>query len=136
MKRFIRWVKDQRGEMAEAAVTLPIVMLATLALVNLTIAGFASVNAANAANYGARIGSVNQIDPSGVAVAAAYQMANRVPVGDYVVTASGGGPPGAQLAVTVQWQVPNYFQGLLNLFGADIGDFSGVSVAYFRQEGW
>ncbi len=122
--------------MAEAAVTLPVVMLATLALVNLTIAGFASVNAANAANYGARIGSVNQENPAGIAVAAARQMLGNAPVGEYGVSASGGGPPGILLAVSVKWTVPNYFNGLLALFGSDIGEFTGTTVAYFRQEGW
>jgi hypothetical protein len=130
------FVSDRRGDMAEAAVTLPVVMLATLALVNLTIAGFASVNAANAASYGARIGSVNQENPAAVAAAAARQMLAHAPVGDYGVSASGGGPPGALLAVSVEWTVPNYFNGLLALFGADVGEFSGSTVAYFRQEGW
>ena len=127
---------DCRGEMAEAAVTLPIVMLAALALVNLTIAGFASVNAANAANYGARIGSVNQENPSGAAVAAANQMLANTPIGNYIASASGGGPPGSLLAVMVSWEVPNYFKGLMSFFGASLDDFSGTTVAYFRQEGW
>jgi hypothetical protein len=122
--------------MAEAAVTLPVVMLATLALVNLAIAGFASVNAANAANYGARIGSVNQMNPAGAAVVASHQMLATAPVGQYGVSAFGGGPPGSLLAVTVDWRVPNYFNGLLSLFGAGVPDFSGRTVAYFRQEGW
>jgi hypothetical protein len=136
MRCFLSLPRDQRGEMAEAAVTLPIVMLAVLALVNLTIAGFASVNAANAANYGARVGSVNQESPAGVAVAAANQMISNAPIGDYEVTASGGGAPGSLLAVTVHWEVPNFFQGLMSLFGREMGDFSGSAVAYFRQEGW
>jgi hypothetical protein len=127
---------DPRGEMAEAAVTLPVVMLAALALVNLTIAGFASVNAANAANYGARVGSVSQENPSGVAVVAANQTLASTPIGDYIVSASGGGPPGALLAVIVRWEVPNYFKGLMSFFGASLDDFSGTTVAYFRQEGW
>ena len=135
-KHIQRWLRDRRGDMAEAAVTLPVVLLSTLAMVNLAIAGFASVNAANAANYGARIGSVNQENPSRVAVAAAYQMIANAPVGDYEVSSSGGGKPGVLLAVRVDWCVPNFFRGLLNFFGADVGDFSGTSVAYFRQEGW
>jgi hypothetical protein len=134
--RLRRLLHDPRGEMAEAAVTLPIVMLAALAIVNLTIAGFASVNAANAANYGARIGSVNQENPSGAAVAAANQMLANTPIGDYIASASGGGPPGSLLAVTVSWEVPNYFKGLMSFFGASLDDFSGTTVAYFRQEGW
>ena len=133
MRKFWR---DRRGEMAEAAVTLPIVMLAALALVNMTIAGFASVNAANAANYGARIGSVQRENPAGVAVSAANQMISNAPIGEYKISSSGGGPPGSLLAVTVQWKVPNFFQGLLAFFGGSLGDFSGTSVAYFRQEGW
>lgn len=138
MRRFsvLRFLGDRRGEMAEAAVTLPIVMLATLALVNLAIAGFASVNAANAANYGARIGSVSQVNPAGAAAAASHEMLAHAPVGEYGVSAFGGGPPGALLAVAVDWQVPNYFNGLLSLFGGGVSEFSGTSVAYFRQEGW
>jgi len=131
-----RFARDARGEMAEAAITLPIVMLAVLALVNLTIAGFASVNAANAANYGARVGSVNRSAPADVAVAAAQRMIANAPIGEYRVAASGGGPPGSLLAVTVQWQVPSYLGGLAALFGADVRDFHGTAVAYFRQEGW
>jgi hypothetical protein len=122
--------------MAEAAVTLPVVMLAVLALVNLTIAGFASVNAASAANYGARVGSVNQAAPSAVAASAAQRMLDTAPIGDYRVSASGGGRPGSLLAVSIEWEVPNFFRGLLQMFGVGAGDFSGSSVAYFRQEGW
>jgi hypothetical protein len=127
---------DRRGDMAEAAVTLPVVLLATLALVNLTIAGFASVNAANAANYGARVGSVTQTDSGSAAVSAAHRMLANAEVGQYGVTASGGGQPGSLLAVTVDWSVPNYFNGLLRLFGGDVQEFSGRTIAYFRQEGW
>jgi hypothetical protein len=92
--------------------------------------------AANAANYGARIGSVSQENPTGIAVGAARQMIASAPVGDYSVSSSGGGNPGALLAVRVDWRVPNFFRGLLGFFGASVGDFSGTSVAYFRQEGW
>ncbi len=63
-------------------------------------------------------------------------MISNAPIGDYAVSASGGGQPGALLAVSVEWSVPNYFQGLLGFFGASVDDFSGSAVAYFRQEGW
>ena len=81
MRHIKRWIYDRRGDMAEAAVTLPVVLLATFAMINLALAGFASVNAANAANYGARIGSVSQENPSAVAVAAANQMISNARVG-------------------------------------------------------
>jgi len=135
--RFIQgWVHDRRGDMAEAAVTLPVVLLATFAMINLALAGFASVNAANAANYGARIGSVSQENPAAVAASAANQMISNAPIGKYTVSSSGGGEPGVLLAVRVDWSVTNFFRGLLHFFGADVANFSGTSVAYFRQEGW
>lgn len=136
MRRLMRWLRNRRGDMAEAAVTLPVVLLATMAMLNLTIAGFASVNAANAANYGARVASVYQADQHGVAMGAANQMISNAPIGDYKVSASGGGTPGSMLAVTVEWEVPNFFKGLMSFFGGNGEDFSGEAVAYFRQEGW
>jgi hypothetical protein len=136
MRRVMLWLRNKRGDMAEAAVTLPIVLLATMALVNMTIAGFASVNAANAANYGARVASVYQENQHGVAIGAANQMLSNAPIGEYEVSASGGGKPGSLLAVTVEWEVPNFFKGLMAFFGGSGEDFSGESVAYFRQEGW
>ncbi|NIM93326.1 MAG: hypothetical protein GTO18_06405 [Anaerolineales bacterium] len=131
-----RILADRRGEIAETAVTLPVILLAGLALVNLTIAGFASVNATNAASYGARMGSVNQEAPAVSAMAAANNLLSKTSIGDYSVYASGGGRPGDSLAVTVQWSVPNYFRGLMAMFGQGIEEFTGTAVAYFRQEGW
>ena len=61
MRRLLRMLRDRRGdEFAQTAIVMPVIMLLTIALFNLAIAGFASVNAANAANYGARVGSVTQ----------------------------------------------------------------------------
>ncbi|MDK2981350.1 MAG: hypothetical protein PWQ55_1697, partial [Chloroflexota bacterium] len=57
--------------MAEAAITLPVVLLLTFAMVNLAMAWYAAVAASNAANYGARVGSVSQTSPTVNAVAAA-----------------------------------------------------------------
>ncbi len=132
-----RFLRDTRGDMAEAAVTLPAVLLVTLMLINMTIAGFASVNANNAANYGARVGSVTQEGAAAAAVAAARQALSVAAVGDYEVSASGGGPPGSTVVVRVTWSVPNYLVGLTSLFGVSTPDeFSGTATATFRQEGW
>ncbi len=44
--------------------------------------------------------------------------------------------PGGQVTATVSWRVPNFFGGLLRLFGAGSDDvISGQAVAVFRKEG-
>jgi Flp pilus assembly protein TadG len=137
MRRIKRFLVGQRGSnFAETALTLPVMVLLTIALINMTIAGFASVNAANAANFGARSGSVAQQGSGGVAYNAALQSLSNAPVGDYTVNVSGGGFPGATITVTVEWEVPNYFNGLLSFFGGGPVDLKGTSTATFRQEGW
>jgi len=123
---------------AESAIVLPVILLVTIALMNLTMAGFASVNANNAANYGARVGSVHQQGPAAAAYAAAQQSISYASVGDYTVSVSGGGFPGSQINVQVGWSVPNIMGGLLDyLGGSDLGaDIRGDATAVFRQEGW
>jgi len=130
-------LRDHRAELDEAALVLPVLLLISLGLVNLAILGFAAVNAGNAANFGARMGSVAQSDPSGIAVASAYQMLSAAPVGTYAVSVSGSGLPGDLLIVQVSYTVPNYFAGLAGFFGVDTAqEFSNAAMAYFRQEGW
>ena len=128
----------QGDSFAESAIVLPIILLVTIALMNLSMAGFASVNANNAANYGARVGSVHQQGPAAAAYAAAQQSISYASVGDYTVSVSGGGFPGSQINVQVGWSVPNIMGGLLDyLGGSDLGaDIRGDATAVFRQEGW
>jgi hypothetical protein len=128
---------DYRGELDEAALVLPVLLLISLGLVNMGILGFAAVNAGNAANYGARMGSVAQSDPTGVAAASAYQMLSAVGVGTYTVEVSGSGLPGDMMVVLVTYSVPNYFGGLAGFFGVSTpGSFTSSVSSYFRQEGW
>jgi uncharacterized membrane protein len=128
---------DQCAELEEAALVLPVLLLITLGLVNLAILGFAAVNAGNAANFGARMGSVAQSNPSGVASSSAYQMLSAAPVGTYTVSVSGSGVPGDMLVVQVSYTVPNYFGGLAGLFGVSTpGNFTSTASSHFRQEGW
>jgi hypothetical protein len=130
-------LRDRWGELDEAALVLPLLLLISVGLVNLGILGFAAVNAGNAANYGARMGSVAQSNPSGVAVSSAYQMLSAVPVGSYTVNVTGSGLPGDMMIVQVSYSVPNYFKGLAGFFGVTIPqDFSSSAMSYFRQEGW
>jgi hypothetical protein len=126
----------RQAEAAEAAITLPVAILVTLAFVNMSLAGFSSVNAAIAAYVGARYGSVAQEGASAAATRAAYAQINAAPVGEYNVSVSGGGRPGSVIAVTVHWEFPNYFKGLAGFFGLSLGDFEGTAVSTLRQEGW
>lgn len=128
---------DRRAELDEAALVLPVLLLISMGLVNLAILGFAAVNAGNAANYGARMGSVAQSNASGVAASSAYQMLEAIPVGTYSVSVSGGGEPGDLMVVVVSYSVPNYFEGLASIFGVGTpGTFTSSASSYFRQEGW
>ncbi len=95
----LKLLRDHRAELDEAALVLPVLLLISVGLVNLAILGFAAVNAGNAANFGARMGSVAQSDPSGIAAASAYQMLSAAPVGTYAVSVSGSGLPGDLLIV-------------------------------------
>lgn len=140
MKNTIRQLLcSRRGdEFAETAIAMPVIVLVTIALMNLSLAGFASVNANNAANYGARVGSVTQQGAGGAAYSAAITSISHAPVGDYSVGVSGGGFPGAQITVRVDWRVPNYMGGLLGFLGGGglAGDIQGNATSAFRQEGW
>lgn len=129
--------RSKRGAaMVEAAITLPVVVLLTFAMANLAMAWYAAVAASNAANFGARMGSVSQTDPIGTAVAAAQTRLDSISVGSYAISGSGGGFRGAQVNISVDWTVPNYIGGLMALVGGDPLNFSGTALSSFRQEGW
>ncbi len=128
---------DRRAELDEAALALPVILLVSLGLINLTLFGSAAVNAANAANFGARMGSVAQTNPLGYAVSAAQQKLAALPVGEYAITSGGSSVAGGVLWVSVQYRVPNYFAGLAGLFGVSTpSQLSGSVTQYFRREGW
>ena len=67
------FARDRRGEMDEAAIVFPVMLLLAIGLVNMALLGVAAVNAGNAANYGARMGAVAQANPAGNAYASASQ---------------------------------------------------------------
>jgi hypothetical protein len=128
----------QAGQsLSEFAFAFPIIMLATMGLITLGLVGFAAINASNAANFGARMGSVAQTNPVTVAQTRALMKLAAVPVGTYTVAVSGGGAPGEMIVVRVDYRVPNFFYGLGNFFGvATAKEIEGSTYAYFRKEGW
>lgn len=122
--------------MVEGALTLPLMALVALALVNLALAGYASVTANNAANVAARIAAMAQSDPVGQGLSAADQSL-QAGVGEYNVALSADPNPGGDVVAHVQWRVPNFFAGLLRLFGGSgAAEISGEAVSRFRKEGW
>ncbi len=130
------YLASRRGDMVEGVIVLPLMALIALALVNLSLAGYAAVTANNAANAAARAASVAQSDPVGQGMAAARH-ALQAGIGDYDVALAAPASPGGQVTATVNWRVPNFFGGLLRLFGAGSGEvISGQAVALFRKEGW
>lgn len=132
-------LQSARGQaLAEAALALPVLLVVILGLVNLGMAAFAANNAKNAAQYGARMGSVAQDNAAGLAVAMAHQQIALAPVGDYTVNViAPGGERGDTLALRVHWSVPNFLGGMLGYFGANTPSrWEGDADAYFRQEGW
>ena len=83
-----RWFTDTRGDLAQFAFVAPLLVLVSLGLINLALYGMAGVNANNAANYGARVGSVAQTAVLQTAVGAANAKLATTSFGDYAVSAS------------------------------------------------
>lgn len=117
---------------AEMALILPVFTMLVVALLNFPLAAFVAHNAANAANYGARIGSVVQGNSAGAAAVAAAQSADQYVIGDYEVAAYGGGRPGSQIIVAVTWSYPNFLSSMIG----GPSKFIGTVYSTFRQEGW
>ena len=137
-RKYLGKRNKQGSSMAEAAITLPVIVLITFAMVNIAMAWYAAVAASNAANYGARIGSVAQSNPQGYAVAAAQARLAATSIGTYSITATGSGARGSQIVVSIDWTVPNYITGMMTLLGGggNQSSFAGTVVSVFRQEGW
>lgn len=130
-----RWLLGKHGDMVEGALTLPLMALVTLALVNLALAGYASVTANNAVNYAARIAAVSQHNVTGEALNAANH-ALQAGIGEYTVDIQADSHPGGLVQVSVQWEVPNFFGSLMPFFGAPNEPINGEAVSVFRKEGW
>jgi Flp pilus assembly protein TadG len=130
------WLWGQQGDLVEGALTFPLLVLVTLALLNFSLAGVASVSASNAANYAARTAAVSQSDPTGVAYWTALS-AVQGSIGSYQIQIlRADSYAGGQVTVEVGWSVPNFFSGLMPLFGQSAETLDGRAVATFRKEGW
>ncbi len=136
-KKIGPFLRDRRAELDEFALVLPVLLLVTFGLVNLSMLGYAAIAANNAANYGARAASVAQSNQAALAQSAANSMLNGVTVGAYTVNVLGGGSPGSIVRVQVTYRVPNWFQPFALLVGVNTpGEFANTVYSDFRQEGW
>lgn len=129
--KFFRGRRAASG-FAQAALVIPLMAVLTVAMISFGGAAFVANNAANAANHGARVGSVYQQGAAEAAYSAAVKSANSQSIGQYSVTVAGGGRAGATITVRVDWRFPNILGPLVG-----VGPFfSGNTMSTFRQEGW
>jgi len=136
-KKLRLFLSDRRAELDEFALVLPVLLLVTFGLINLSMLGYAAMAANNAANYGARTASVAQSNQAALAQSAANSVLNGVTVGTYNVNVLGGGSPGSIIRVQVTYRVPNWFQPFASLIGVSTPDeFTNTVYSDFRQEGW
>jgi Flp pilus assembly protein TadG len=132
-------LRDRRGgTMAEAAVSIPALLMILVLALNASQAGLAALAARNAANYAARIASVAGMNAKAYAEAAAkasYVQAGAP--GDFTVEAEViGEGTGSVVSVTVGWSTPTLLAGICPIFGEGCpAVFSGQARAVWRREG-
>jgi Flp pilus assembly protein TadG len=130
----------RRGSnMAEAAVTMPVVLFVLMFGINVSLASYTAMVAADAAGYGARVGAVSRINPKMWAETAAQTSCNQSSVGSLCtkIYAQVDPKPGGAVTVSVTWRYPSYLAGLCSLFGGGCDqDFGGTEVAVWKKEGW
>ncbi|MBN1439746.1 MAG: pilus assembly protein [Anaerolineales bacterium] len=131
---------DKRaGMMAEAAISIPAVLMILVFGVSVSRAGYAAMAARNAANYGARIGAVSGSNPERYAKAAAEASLKQsgaagVFITDVQVTGEG---PGGVVSVTVTWRTETILAGVCQFFGEGCpAAFEGEARAVWRREGY
>jgi len=138
LKQFVR---DERGDMAEAALVLPVLSLLIAALLSVAMASWTANTANHIAQRAARVASVTQgtaADRGAAALSTARDLAAGFGYGSYAATiVRGGDQPGDVVIVRVNWTAPNWFRGLAVFYPDLLGDdFAGHAVAAFRVEGW
>jgi Flp pilus assembly protein TadG len=125
--------------MAEAAITMPVVLLVLMFGINLSLVSHTALVAANAANYGARIGSVTKTNPKFWAETAARTALSQSTIGGKFSEpfAQVDEAPGGAVTVTIHWEYPSVLSGLCSLFGGSCSSkFEGDAVALWKRERW
>jgi hypothetical protein len=124
--------------MAEAAISMPVVLMVLFLALNVSLASYTAVAAANAASYGARMGAVARdqpVDWATAGVEASLRKAHAPGSFDYAILVDK--QVGGAVQVTVSWKYPSLLSGLCNLFGGTCPEnFSGYSTSIWKKEGW
>jgi len=127
--------------MAEAAITMPIVLLVLMYGINVSLVSHTALVAANAASYGARVGAVTKENSKFWAEAAARTAlgANRTGGEFDAPSAQVADVTGGVVVVTIHWKYPSIFYGLCDLVGGGENCprmFEGDAVSVWKKEGW
>ncbi|MBN1438040.1 MAG: pilus assembly protein [Anaerolineales bacterium] len=130
---------DHRASsMAEAAISMPVVLLVLMFAINASLAAYTGVAAANAVNYGARIGSVTRENAeqwAKEAVKRAWDQSGAGGAFSYSVLV--GERPNGVVMVTGRWSYPTILSGLCEVFGGSCpSNFQGTVTAVYRKEGY
>lgn len=129
--------RQREGDMVEAALTMPLMVLLALVMVNFALVGQARNAAQHAADVGARMGSVAFTGAKQQARDSAEAALQHCVCDAQVVKVSASDSPGGEVQVEVEWTVDNYMQPLMQFFGSQIPDqFRGTATATYRKEGW
>lgn len=132
-------IRARRGSnMAEAAIAMPIVVLVVLFAINASAAGYCAMSAANAANYGARIGAVAQKQPEEWARNAAWASLRQSHApGVFVVDVRAEKYPSGVVIVSIAWAYPSIMKGLCSMFSDNCPSrFYGTVTSTWKKEGW
>jgi Flp pilus assembly protein TadG len=130
---------SRRGSnMAEAAITMPVVLMVLFFALNVSLASYTAVAAANAASYGARLGAVardNPVDWARAGVIASLRKAHAP--GGFAYAVLVDEQVGGAVQVTVFWTYPSMLSGICNFFGGGCpANFSGNTTSIWKKEGW
>jgi len=141
MRRFIkRWLQDQRGDMAETALVMPVVTLMLMLMITIPMTSWTATSANTIAQRAARAASVAQ-DPGlrvAVAVQTGEELAQQFTYGKYTLEVlNAGAAPGDVVVVRVRWEALNWAAAAASLFPGLFNDtLRGEAVAAYRVEGW
>jgi hypothetical protein len=132
-------LRDCRAsEMAESAITLPVILLVLMLVINGLLAGYTSLSAAAAADHGARAGARTAKFPEIEANNKAYESLARARMGgSYAVGVQVDQQAGGGVKVMVAWRYPSILAGLCHFFGGGCKPyFEGAAVSTQKREGW
>ncbi len=133
----VQFLRQQQGDMVEAALTMPLMVLLALVLVNFALVGQARNVAQHAADVGARMGSVAFTGARQQAQHSAERALQYCLCDARVLSVTAADVPGGEVRVVVEWTVVNHVQPLMRLFGSSMPNpFRGTATATYRKEGW